>query len=201
LYGTGEAGNNATHELDVARWALDVEYPSKVDVYAGKYHYTDDGWTMYDTMEAKFKFSNDKLITWAGQSRNAFKKDIEGGRGTKIFGSKGTVLVNRSGYKVFDLSNRLIYNSREDQKFIKIERSMTHLHFDNFFNSISHGEKLNSPIEAAAISQSMVHYANISYRINKDFKINPKNGRINDRKAKKMWSREYEKGWNLNNIS
>ena len=201
LYGTGEAGNNATHELDVARWALDVKYPTKVDVYAGKYHYIDDGWTMYDTMEAKFKFPENKVITWDGQSRNAFKKDIEGGRGTKIFGSKGTVLVDRNGYKVFDLSNRLIYNSREDQKFIKIERSMTHLHFDNFFNSISHGEKLNSPIEDAAISQSMVHYANISYRINKDFKINPKNGRINDRKAKKMWSREYEKGWSINNIN
>ena len=40
-----------------------------------------------------------------------------------------------------------------------------------------------------------------SYRINKDFKIDPKNGRINDRKAKKMWSREYEKGWSINNIS
>ena len=62
-YGTGEAGNNATHELDIARWALGVNYPNKVDVYR-KYHYLDDGWTMYDTMEAKFKFSNGKMITW-----------------------------------------------------------------------------------------------------------------------------------------
>ena len=73
-YGTGEAGNNATHELDIARWALNVNYPENVDVYAGKYHYLDDGWTMYDTMEAKFRFKGGKFITWDGQSRNSYEK-------------------------------------------------------------------------------------------------------------------------------
>jgi predicted dehydrogenase len=201
LYGTGEAGNNATHELDIARWALDVQFPSSVSVYAGKYHFIDDGWTMYDTMEAKFKFPGGKTITWDGQSRNAFEKDKEGGRGTKIWGSKGSVLVDRRGYKVFDLSGNQIYNSQEDEKYNVIERNMTELHFDNFFNSIRVGEKLNSPIDDAAVSQSMVHYANISYRTNKGFKINSNDGKIRDRDAKKIWSREYEKGWEINNVS
>jgi predicted dehydrogenase len=201
LYGTGEAGNNATHELDIARWALGVQFPSSVSVYAGKYHYIDDGWTMYDTMEAKFKFPGGKTITWDGQSRNAFEKDKEGGRGTKIWGSKGSVLVDRRGYKVFDLSGNQIYNSQEDEKYNVIERNMTELHFDNFFNSIRLGEKLNSPIDDAAVSQSMVHYANISYRINKGFEINSNDGKIRDRNAKKIWSREYEKGWEINNVS
>lgn len=201
LYGTGEAGNNATHELDIARWALDVQFPTSVSVYAGKYHYIDDGWTMYDTMEAKFKFPGGKTITWDGQSRNAFEKDKEGGRGTKIWGSNGSVLVDRRGYKVFDLSGNQIYNSQEDEKYNFIERNMTELHFDNFFNSIRVGEKLNSPIDDAAISQSMVHYANISYRTNKGFEINSNDGKIRDRDAKKIWSREYEKGWEINNVS
>ena len=33
-FGTAEMGNNATHELDIARWALDVKYPEYVDVIA-----------------------------------------------------------------------------------------------------------------------------------------------------------------------
>ena len=110
-YGTGEAGNNATHELDIARWALNVDYPSHVDVYAGKYHFIDDGWTMYDTMEAKFRFNNGKTITWDGQSRNAFEKSKEGGRGTKIWGSKGSAFVNRAGYQLYNLKDELIFDS------------------------------------------------------------------------------------------
>ena len=102
-YGTGEAGNNATHELDIARWALNVNYPENVDVYAGKYHYLDDGWTMYDTMEAKFRFKGGKFITWDGQSRNSYEKSKEGGRGTKIWGSKGSAFVNRVGYQIYNL--------------------------------------------------------------------------------------------------
>jgi len=59
------------------------------------------------------------------------------------------------------------------------------------------GEKLNSPIDDAAISQSMVHYANMAYRADKSFEINPNDGSIKDKKAKKVWSREYQKGWEI----
>jgi len=201
LYGTGETGNNATHELDIARWALNVEFPSSVSVYAGKYHFIDDGWTMYDTMEAKFKFPGDKTITWDGQSRNAFEKEKEGGRGTKIWGSNGSVFVNRNGYKIFNLSGEKIYDSDNDEKFSNITRNMTQYHFENFFNSIRNGEKLTSPIDDAAVSQSMTHYANMAYRIGKSFEINSLDGSIKDNKVKKIWSREYEKGWEINNVS
>ena len=201
LYGTGETGNNATHELDIARWALNVEFPSSVSVYAGKYHYIDDGWTMYDTMEAKFKFPGDKTITWDGQSRNAFEKEKEGGRGTKIWGSNGSVFVNRNGYKIFNLSGEKIYDSDNDEKFSNITRNMTQYHFENFFNSIRNGEKLTSPIDDAAVSQSMTHYANMAYRTGKSFEINSLDGSIKDNKVKKIWSREYEKGWEINNVS
>ena len=205
-YGTGEAGNNATHELDIARWALGVNYPNKVDVYAGKYHYLDDGWTMYDTMEAKFKFSNGKMITWDGQSRNSFEKSKEGGRGTKIWGSKGSAFVNRSGYQIYNLKDELIFDSLSNQNINRYssggnQGNMTERHMKNFFDSIKTGESLRSPIDDAVISQSMVHYANISYRANQSLIIDDISTRVKSKKAMKFWSRDYEKGWDIKKIS
>jgi len=203
-FGTGEAGNNATHELDIARWALNVDYPNHVDVYAGKYHFVDDGWTMYDTMEAKFKFDNGKTITWDGQSRNAFEKSKEGGRGTKIWGSEGSAIVNRAGYQLYNLKDELIFDSLSVENKNRYSSggnigNMTNLHMKNFFESIRFGVKLTSPISDAVISQSLVHYANVSYRSHQSLSIDTNSKKIKNKKAMKFWSRDYEKGWEIKN--
>jgi hypothetical protein len=37
---------------------------------------------------------------------------------------------------------------------------------------------------------------NIAWRVGRDLKIDPTNGHIiGDNEAKKLWSRQYEKGW------
>ncbi|MEI6865308.1 Gfo/Idh/MocA family oxidoreductase [Flavicella sp.] len=197
-FGTAEMGNNATHELDIARWALEVEFPKSVDVRAGKNQFLDDGWEMYDTMEARFKFSGDKVIEWDGQSRNGYNK-FGYGRGTIIYGSEGCVYVDRGGFKLFDLKGELI----KDSKSIKAESGtalggggdLSTRHAVNFFKAIREKEKLVSPIVQGAVSQAMTHYANIASRIDKSFEIDEKTGRIYDRDAMKLWSRTYEPGW------
>ena len=75
---------------------------------------------------------------------------------------------------------------------------MTTKHFRNFFKSIRESAELNSPIDDAVISQSMVHYANLAHRSGRSFKIDSKNGNVLDKKIKKkFWYREYEKGWDI----
>jgi predicted dehydrogenase len=198
-FGTAETGNNATHELDIARWALQVEYPKSVDVDAGKYHFVDDGWEMYDTMEATFRFSDNKTIQWDGKSRNAYSTYGPYGRGTIIYGSEGSVFVDRNGYKLMDRKGKVVTDSKsasqEAGTALGGGGDMSTRHAVNFFEAIRGKEKLNSSIAVGAVSQMMTHYANIAYRIGKGFEIDEKTGRAYDRDAMKLWDREYEPGW------
>lgn len=198
-YGTAEAGNNGTHEMDVARWALQVDLPNHVEVDATKGQFLDDGWEMYDTMEATFKFDDNKSIKWDGRSRNGY--DTYGyDRGTIIYGSEGSVFVNRNIYIVYDRKGKVVkdYESAQKESGIALGGggSASTLHVENFFNTIRGKETLRAPIEDASISMAMVHYANVAYRINNGFDID-ESGRMLDRNAMKLWSRKYEKGWEI----
>ena len=197
-YGTAEAGNNGTHEIDVARWALQVNFPTRVDVEAGKHQFVNDGWEMYDTMFSTLKFANSKVIKWDCKSRNGY--DIYGSdRGTIIYGSEGSVFVNRGLYKLFDLKGKLVKDSKsvsnEAGNALGGGGDTTTSHVMNFFDTIRGKAKLNAPIEDASISQSIVHYSNIAYRIGRGFDIDDVTGKIYDRDGMKLWKRDYEKGW------
>jgi len=197
-YGTAEMGNNATHELDVARWALDVGYPEHVDVISGKHQFVNDGWEMYDTMEATFRYAGNRVILWDGSSRNRYDKYGKD-RGTLIYGSKGAAMVDRGGFQIYDLSGKLIKDSAaaESEGGVALGGggSLSTRHAINFFETIRGKEELTSPIEQGALSQALTHYANISSRIGKSFDVDETTGRIFDREAMKLWSRTYEPGW------
>ncbi|OZI05817.1 dehydrogenase [Siphonobacter sp. BAB-5385] len=197
-YGTAESGNNATHELDVARWALQVDYPEYVNVEAAKRHFPNDGWEMYDTMEASFRFPGNKIIQWDGKSRSGYKT-YGTDRGTVIYGSTGTVYVDRDGYKLFSREGKLVKDSKakgsEAGTALGGGGDMTTGHMVNFFEAIRGKAKQNSPIDEGAKSVLLCHLANISSRINKSFEVDTKNGHIRDKEAMKLWSRTYEKGW------
>ena len=197
-YGTAESGNNATHELDVARWALQVEYPEFVMVEAAKRHFLEDGWMMYDTMDATFRFPGNKIIKWDGKSRNGYKT-YGSDRGTVIYGSNGSVYVDRDGYRLYNRDGKMIKDSKakgsEAGTALGGGGDMTTRHVVNFFEAIRGKEKQNSTIEEGARSTHLCHLANIAYRTNKALDIDSKNGHIRDKEAMKLWSRDYEKGW------
>ena len=199
-YGTGETGNNATHELDIARWALDVKYPEHVEVYSGKFHYKNDGWEMYDTMEATFRFSNNKTIQWDGQSRNGYDK-FGGERGTVVYGSTGAVFMDRNGYRLYDIKGKLLREKtsagRESGVALGGGGSLTTRHAMNFFDAIRGKADLALPIDQGVISQMLTHHANIASRIDSSFEVDENTGRIFNKEAMKLWSRTYEPGWEI----
>jgi len=198
-YGTGEALNNGTHEVDICRWALDVDYPNQVTANGGRYQWKDD-WQFYDTLVTNFVYP-DKLLTWEGRSCQGMK--IYGrDRGSLIHGTKGAVLVDREGYEVYDWNGKKIdefTTGKENSSSDLLSRdSMTDLHFENLINGIRTGEPLHSPIVIGNVSVTILQLSNIAWFVNRELNLDTKTGYIlNDPEAMKMWSREYEKGWEV----
>lgn len=199
-WGTAETCNNATHEVDMCRWFLNVDYPTKVTSSGGRYAFKDD-WETPDTQVASFEFGNNKAISWEGRSCNVFP--LEGaGRGFVIYGDKGT-LVNQGNddYKIFDYDNKIIKEVKSDAKNdptnpVSASGNLDFYHFDNFINAIRGEGTLTSPIHEGHKSVLLCHLANIAQRTGRTLHCDPTNGHIlNDNNAMKLWGREYEKGW------
>ena len=197
IYGTGETLNNGTHEIDVCRWALGVDYPRRVTASGGRYQFHDD-WQFYDTLVTSFEY-DDQLISWEGhscQGMEYYGRD----RGSTIMGTNGTVLVDRGGYEVYDLKGKKINEFKvgnETSSSDLIGRdSMTDAHFANFIAAIRNGEKLNAPIEVGNVAVTMLQLSNMAWTVNRELHLDPKDGRIqDDPEAMRMWSREYQPGW------
>src|SRR5258707_3108110 len=197
IYGTGEALNNGTHEVDVCRWALGVDYPKRVTSSGGRYHFKDD-WQFYDTLITSFEYE-DAMISWEGKSCQGIKlygRD----RGSTIMGTLGTVLVDRDGYEIFDLkgtkTNEFKAGSTTSSADLLGRDSMTDAHFANFIAGIRKGEKLNASISVGNVAVTMLQLSNVAWEVNRELHLDTKDGRIQgDPEAMKMWGREYEKGW------
>lgn len=198
-YGTAESGNNGTHEMDVARWALQVDYPQFVFTDGHKGQFPDDGWEMYDHMEATFRFKDNKIIKWDGRSRNNYDT-YGGGRGVIVYGSNGSAFIDRTKAILYDrngnVTTEMDSNSTEAGTALGGGGSMSTRHVENFFGAIRGKEKLTAPIDEIAISHAMVHYTNVGYRINSPFEV-ADNGTMLNRDAMNLWGREYEPGWEI----
>jgi len=199
-WGTGEALNNGTHMVDLARWGLGVDYPSRVTSAGGRYRYQDD-WETPDTQVIDLEFANNTLISWEGRSCNG--KSAEGSSvGVIFYGETGSLLIESgNSYKIFDLKSKLVKEVKNDITANALDRTgpgmeLDALHIRNFFDAIKRGATLNSDILSGHQSTLLVQLGNIAQRTGRALKIDPSNGRIlNDKEAMKLWSREYEKGW------
>lgn len=199
-WGTGEALNNGTHFVDLARWGLGVEYPTRVASTGGRYHFNDDQETP-DTQVISMDFPNGTGMVWEGRSCNGYPTEGKA-VGVIFYGDKGTLWIDENAYKIYDLKNNLIKDiSKKSIEAQATDRSNPSpggdvLHIQNLFDAIKKGSKLNADILGGHQSTLLVQLGNIALRSGETLNIDPANGRIKNKSvAKEYWSREYERGW------
>jgi predicted dehydrogenase len=198
-WGTSEACNNGTHFVDLMRWAMDVDFPVRVDSSGGRYHFEDD-WECPDTQLAAFEFEGGKSISWESRSCNGFRP--EGiPTGVTFHGENGSVLVDDNAYKVFDLQGKLVKDVPDPDKKTATDTigpgdRLDAGHLRDFIDSVRSRKAPHADIEDAHRSVLLCHLANISWRVGHTVRCNPSNGHIlNDERTQALWGRSYEPGW------
>lgn len=197
-WGTGEVVNNGTHFIDLARWGLNVDYPTKVFSTGGRYQYQDD-WETPDTQVATFDFEDGKTIAWEGRSCNQ-RSINDMGSGVSFHGKDGTLELHNNAYKIFDNKGKLVKSAEPTTNVVVTQTGagfdLDKDHFSNFLDCIETGKTPTSIYSDCYKSVLLCHLANISYRTGRALHCDTKNGQIkNDAEAMKLWSREYENGW------
>jgi predicted dehydrogenase len=188
-YGTGDMGNDGVHQLDIARWALDVDFPSEVSGMGRKLFFQDDQQTP-DSMNISFNFK-DKVIQWEMRIWNPYK--LEGvDNGVAVYGSDGMVHIGRwkggkSGFKVFDSKGEQVHFD---------EATEGDLHARNFIDCVRSRKAPNAEIEIGYISTSYAHLGNIVARTGRNIKFDAETQSIlGDSEISRLLTREYRKHW------
>ena len=185
-WGNGELGNNGVHTLDLCRWGLGVEFPTRVTSSGGRYRYIDDQQTP-DTHAVCYEFAGGKQMTWEGTSCHRRQLGF-----VHFYGSKGMMELDSSGtYRILDEKNKLI---REEKSPSRGDDA----HLTNFFAAIRNDKplELNAEIAKGYKSTLLCHLGNIAHRTGRTLNCSTKDGHIlGDNKAMSHWKRDYEKNW------
>jgi predicted dehydrogenase len=190
-YGNGDIGNQGIHQMDTARWGLGVTYPVKVHAAGGHYMFDDDQETP-NTMVATFDFDDQGKKKMLVFEVRHWMSNHEGDLGQKsgsntigclFYGSKGYMSI-AGGYRTF-LGREQAPGPSGSQggnnwvNFIDVVRSRNL-------------EQQNAPISEGAISTVLVHLANISYRLGRSIRFDPKTLTCTgDAEANRLLTRQY----------
>jgi predicted dehydrogenase len=207
--GNGDLGNQGIHQVDVARWGLNVKFPNRVSAVGGHFLFDDDEETPntlccafeFDLPDGKRKMMEFEVRHWitnneAGIGRGglvALKKRFFGNRN-----AIGDIFYGSNGYLATGDEDAWSYESWLGRD----EKAGPHGHaegdhFGNFIDCVRSRKKenLNAPIQEGHISAALVHLANASYRLGRALRFDPETEQvIGDDEANKLL-RDGDRGY------
>lgn len=187
-YGTGECGNNGVHGIDMIRWALNVEYPTRVTSGGGKFVFDDDQQTP-DTQTATFEYPGGMFQwehrTWSPAGINSQKGGLE------FHGTKANLISDFHGWTVLSPKGEVLH---------KVEHTDYELpHTENFLNAIVTRQLPSADVEINHRSTLMCQLANIAWRTNSTIDFDGKTETIigNPAATALLGRDSYRKGFEL----
>jgi predicted dehydrogenase len=197
-YGNGDLGNQGIHEVDIARWGLGVKYPTKVSAIGGHFMFDDDQETP-NTLATAFEFDEGgkkKMMTfevrhWIGNN----EADIHLFDQSKKSNSVGNIFYGSNGYLAIDGYTKY-YSYLTKDLTPGPGRTDGGDHFANFIGAVRSRKRsdLTAEIEEGAISTTLVHLANISYRLGRSVNFDAATYSCpGDKEATAMFTRAYRK--------
>jgi predicted dehydrogenase len=188
-FGTGDAGNDGAHQIDMARWALGVELPTEAAGTGGKLYFEDDQQTP-DTINATFRYPG-KMLMFEMRIWNPYGMEgVE--NGVAVYGGTGMVQIGKWdrlwGYKVYD----------EKGKLVKHEQSPgeDEAHVRNFLDCVKSRKAPNAEIEIGFRSVVHCHLANIVARTGRTVHYDANTDSVTgDAEAAKLTRRTYRDHW------
>lgn len=185
-YGTGQIGNNGIHFLDVARWGLDLGYPTHVSSGGGKIHYDDDMETP-DTQIVNFDYE-DVLVTWEHRMWSAH--GLDGRRfGIAFYGDQATLVIDNNEWQIFE--NGEVVEESPKTRFKTVP------HLQKFVECVRTRQRPNADIEDGHISSALCHIGNIAHRTGKRLAFDARAEKFFDPDANALLDRQYRNGWEL----
>ena len=202
-YGNGDFGNQGIHELDIARWGLGVKYPTKVMAMGGKYMFEDDQETP-NTLNVAYEFNEGgkkKLMTFEVRHWDS-NNEGQSGVSNSFYGSNGYLQID--GYNKYQsFIGKFVGETMPGQgaglrRDRKIEPGPTKneggSNWANFIDAVRANDRKvqNNEIEEGAISCTLMHLGNISYRLGRAINFDPVKLEITgDKEAAAMMTRQY----------
>jgi predicted dehydrogenase len=187
-FGTGDAGNDGAHQIDIARWALGAGYPRTASGWARKVYFDDDQQTP-DSMNVTFDYG-DKALVWEMRIWNPYGME-DSDNGVAVYGSEGMVQIGRWarrwGFKVFDKAGKLVLHDVEKE---------AEQHQKNFIDAVRSRTLPNADIGIGHMSAVHCHLANIIARTGRNLRFDAgTESVIADEEANLYVRRAYRTHW------